>query len=547
MKSTIYHKNDIKTPGRLPMNPFIITPVFLIILFITIAFFGARIRPSGEKRGNTVVIAIADDPSSLNPVLTSEAVAAYIGNFIFSPLVNYDENLEIVPDLAESWEISDDGTRIILKLKKGIKWHDGVEMTASDCVFTFNKLLDPDTNTFNAGLFKVNNENITFKAIDRYTLEARLPAPFAPFFNNLTLISIIPEHILKDEDINRAPFNRNPIGTGAFRFREWRSSDSITLEANPDFHRGKPEISRIILKIIPSAEGRRIALLSGQVDVSGLTAECLFLMRRNMPEFIEVLRWESFVYFYFSYDLSNELFRDIRVRKAINYAIDNESIVKASLYDSGSPLHGPIPRSSWAYTGDVNKYEYNPEKAAELLEEAGWKVGPGGWRYKDGKKFSFQLTFKSQSQHSEAASIFIQSFLKDVGIEVKLQQLDLGALINSLYPGKYQSVVFNWVEPFDPDIYTEWHSTQMDDDGMNFMSYSNKEVDKLLEEARSTFDKKKRTELYHEIQKLIAEDAAYVFLGNEDAHVGVNKRLKGLPPPSPAGIWVYPEKVWVEE
>jgi peptide/nickel transport system substrate-binding protein len=537
---------DVGRLNRISLNPFIITPVFLIILFAVIALFGSRIQPAGEKRGDTLVIAIADDPSNLNPVLSSEAVAAYVNNFIFNSLAKYDENLEIVPDLAESWEVLDEGKRIILKLRKGIKWHDGNELTASDCVFTFNKLLAPDTNTFNAGLFKVDGENIIFTALDRYTLEAILPAPFAPFFNNLTLIGIIPEHILKDDDINKAVFNRNPVGTGAFVFREWRTSDSITLTANPDYHAGQPKIQRIILKIIPSSEGRRIALLSEQVDVSGLSAECLFLIRQNMPDYIDVMKWESTVYLYFSYDLTNDFFRDIRVRKAINYAIDNGSIVKASLYDSGSPIYGPIPRSSWAYTEDVNKYLYNPEKAKELLEEAGWLTGAGGWRYKDGKKFSFSLTFKSQSQHSEAAAIFIQSFLKDIGIEVKLQQLDLGALINSLYPGQYQSVVFNWVEPFDPDIYTEWHSSQMDDDGMNFMSYSNEKVDKLLEEARSTFDKNRRTELYHEIQKLIVEDAPYVFLGNEDSHVGVNRRVKGLPEPSPAGIWIYPERAWLE-
>jgi peptide/nickel transport system substrate-binding protein len=242
-------------------------------------------------------------------------------------------------------------------------------------------------------------------------------------------------------------------------------------------------------------------------------------------------------------DLTNDMFKDIRVRKAINYAVDTNIITKASRHGAGIPAYGPVPSASWAYDDTKAKYSYNPKKSRELLEQSGWIMKSDGYRYKDGKKFSFKLTFRSGSKSSEAACLYIQSYLKDIGIEVKLMQLDMGALIKSLNPGKYESVVFAWVEPFDPDVFTEWHSSQMGDKGMNFMSYSNKEVDTLLEQARSEFNRNKRKELYVKIQDKITDDAPYIFLYNDVSYFGVNKRVTGLPQSSSAGLWIRPEEI----
>lgn len=535
-----------KSAAQTCSNPAIFLSAFLPAI-IAILLTGCSPARSGDRSADVLRMALRGEPVQLNPILASDMGSIFVNGFIFNGLVRYDENLEIVPDLAESWEIEDGGKRIVFHLKKGVKWHDGKEFTAKDVVFTYQKTVDPSTNTFNAGLFKVGKENIKFHALDDYTVEAELPSPFAPFFNNLTLVPVAPEHLLKDQDVNRCDYNRSPVGTGPFKFVEWKTSDRVTLEANPEYFRGNPKLKRIEFRIIPSAEGARIALMSNQVDMAGLSAEDLFVIKhlKNFPSFVEIKKWDSFTYVYFSFDLTNPLFKDLKVRRAINYAINRDALVQTALHGFGSPIHGPIPIPSWAYTDHVGHYEYNPEKAKNLLDEAGWKPGGDGIREKDGKKLSFKVIYINGSRASESACIQMQSYLSSIGVQLKLQALDKGALIDSLYPHKFESVVFNWAEPFDPDIYTEWNSTQVEE-GMNFMSYSNPEVDVLLEKARESMDRETRKKLYHEIQKKIVEDAPYVWLWNQDSAMGVNQRVKGLSKPSPAGLLVDPEKVWVD-
>lgn len=522
---------------------------FFICLFLFLSTF-TGCSPKGADAGKRLVLryAISSDPRALNPILASEMASITVNSFLFNGLVKYDENLEIAPDLAESWDILDDGRRIVFHLRKDVKWHDGTPLKAEDVVFTMQKVLDPETNTFNAGLFKIDGKNIEFRAIDEHTMEAVLPKPFAPFLNNLTLSPIAPKHLLEKEDINKCDFNEKPVGTGPFKFVEWKTSDRVVLEANPGYFKGKPKLDRIEIRIIPSAEGSRIALLSQQIDMAGLSAEDLFILSHleKIPDHLQIHKWKDFTYFYFAFDLTNPLFSDKRVRQAMNYAIDRKTLVKTVLHGTGIPISGPIPAASWAYNKDVDNYDYNREKARELLDEAGWKLNSDGIREKDGRKLSFRVNYKNGSGSSEGACIQLQNYLKEVGIEIKLQALDFGALINSLYPDKFQSVVFDWVEPFDPDIFVEWHSSQCGADGMNFMTYKNPEVDVLLEKAREIQDREERKKLYFEIQQKIVADAPYVWLWNQEAAVGVNKRVKGLSRPNPAGLMLNPEKIWVE-
>lgn len=525
--------------------------ISIIVLFVVLLLsFLAGCSSKSNNAGNSQVLryAISSDPRALNPILASEMASITVNSFIFNSLVKYDENLEIVPDLAESWDVHNEGRRIVFHLRKNVKWHDGTPFTAEDVVWTMEKILDPETNTFNAGLFKIDGKNIEFRALDEYTVEAVLAKPFAPFLNNLTLAPVAPKHLLEKEDINKCDFNESPVGTGPFRFVEWKTSDRVVLKANPEYFGGQPRLDRIEIRIIPSAEGSRIALLSKQIDIAGLSAEDLFILShlKEIPEHLQIQKWKDFTYFYFAFDLTNPMFSDKRVRQAINYAIDRKTLVQTVLHGTGIPISGPIPAASWAYNKDVENYNYNKEKAKALLKEAGWIPNSDGIREKDGRKLSFRINYKNGSASSEGACIQIQNYLKDVGIEVKLQALDFGALINSLYPDKFQSVVFNWVEPFDPDIFTEWHSSQCGDEGMNFMTYKNPEVDVLLEKARETMNREERKALYFEIQKKITEDAPYVWLWNQEAAVGVNRRVKGLSKPSPAGLMLNPEKIWVE-
>lgn len=521
--------------------------VFFIFLLIVIIYgsFGCY---KYKMPSSTFVIGISADPMFLNPVLCTDMTSKMVNAYIFNTLLKYDENLKLTGDLAQRWECDKSGLVWTFYLKKGIKWHDGMPFSAKDVKFTFDKLLDPSTNTFNRGYFQINGKNIEFEVIDDLTVKAKLPEKMASFLSNLTIQGIIPEHILKGEDINRTQrcqFNSQPIGTGPYKFKYWRHSDHIMLEANNDYFKGSPKIPYVAFRIIPSNETRRLALQTQQIDYCDLTDQNINIIKNI--EYINIYKWLNFDYTYLGFDLTKPLFQDKLLRKAINYAIDKDKIVKATLKGLGEPATGPIAKSSWAYTENVPIYEYNPQKAKQLLNEAGWHLNKDGWMEKKGKIIEFTINYRSGRPHMEMAVVLIQDYLKDIGIKVNLRSCELSVLIRSCNPGDFEAVLLNWIEEtYDPDVvYVEWHSSMIGDQGLNFMSYKNPEADKLLDEAQREYNIEKRKELYYRFQYIVADDAPYIFLWNSMSVAGVNKRVKGLAPESPAGILLYPEKMFI--
>lgn len=519
----------------------------LLILILTTALILIPGCSGCRKPGppaNVLVYGLRSDPMFLNPIIASEMTSITVNSFIFNALLRYNEKMELEGDLAESWSASPDGRKITFTLRKGVTWHDGAPFTARDVKFTFDTLFEPSTNTYNRGLFQVDGKNPGVTVKDDLTVEFTLPKPSAPFISNIASLGIVPFHILKGSDINRGEFNWHPVGTGPFIYKEWKASEKVLLTANKAYFRGAPKLDGILLLIIPSAESRRIALMTGTIDVSTLSTEDLRAVK-DMKN-IEVYKWSQLCYYYLGFDLTKELFQDRKVRQAINYAIDKKRIVKAVLQGTGEVATGPIPIPSWAYTGDVEQYHYNPEKARSLLKEAGWTItGKDGTVEKEGKKLEFELRYPSGSPPCEKASVFIQNNLALAGIKADLRSTEFSALINTLNPGQFEAVIMDWIENPDPDCFVEWHSSQIGDKGMNFMSYSNKDVDRLLLEARETLNTKKRIELYSEFQKVLVDDAPYVFLWNPDAVVAINKRIQGFSKPGPAGIFIDPEKVYI--
>jgi peptide/nickel transport system substrate-binding protein len=520
-----------------------IPSLFAVILLITLhALSLSGCKKPGPPR-DVLLMAIRSDPMFLNPVIASEVTSITVNSFIFNSLLKFNENMEIAGDLAESWESQQKGRVWTFRLRKNVTWHDGEPFTAQDVKFTFDKLFDPSTNTYNRGLFQVDGKNPEVVVVDDHTVQFVLPRPFAPFISNLTALGIVPLHALKDKDINRCEFNWHPIGTGPFKFKEWKSSERLFLVANSAYFIGPPKLRGILLIIIPSAESRRIALMTDTVDISALSTEDLAALKKTTN--INVFKWSQFCYYYMGFDLTRELFKDRNVRKSINYAIDRKSIVKAVLRGTGTMATGPIPLPSWAYSPDVEMYDFNPDLARELLREAGWSPGRDRVMTKGDRKLEFELRYPSGSPPCEKASVFIQGYLMNVGIKVNLRATEFSALINFCNPGQFESVILDWSENQDPDCFTEWHSTQMGDKGMNFMSFNNREADRLLQAARETIDRDRRKALYRQFQKVVVDDAPYVFLWNPDYVVAVNKRVRGLPRPGPAGLFTDLEKIYL--
>ncbi|MFH1454227.1 MAG: peptide-binding protein [Armatimonadota bacterium] len=522
--------------------------IIILILLIAFIFMGYKqgwFKTSSDKT-QVLNLAIKSNPRTINPVMASDGTSMALCNLIFNPLVKFNENMEITGSLAEGWEISKDKKTWTFFLRKDVRWHDGTPFTARDVKFTFDKLYDENTNTFNRGMFIINNKPVDVKVIDDYKVQFTLPEVFAPFETYLTMLGIVPEHLLKDADINKCEFNNTPVGTGPYKLQAWHQGDKIILEANKDYFDGSPKIQQIVYKIMPSREAGKIALQRQEIDIySPLDEQDLKTL--NEYSFLKKYEAPEFDYYYLAFDLTNPVFKDIDVRRAINHAIDKEKLLNNVAPGMGDIINGPMPKASWAYTDNVIIYNYDPKKAEELLEKSGYKKGSDGIYEKDGKKLEFEIMYLQTNPRFHKIGVLIQSFLNTVGIKASLRSYETNVMYDKSYPGKFEAVIWDWFETPDPDCYTEWHSSQSGDDGMNYLSYSNPKVDKLLEQARTTYDRGERKKLYIEFQQIVSEDAAYVFLWSPRSVSGVNTRLKGYGKENPMGIFIYPEKLYLEK
>jgi|DewCreStandDraft_4_1066084.scaffolds.fasta_scaffold13331_2 peptide/nickel transport system substrate-binding protein len=499
--------------------------------------------------GDAIITASIGEPSTLNPVLASDSASHDIIGLVFNGLVKFDKDLNLIGDLAEKWDILEGGKIIVFYLKKGVKWHDGVEFTARDVKFTYDSFMNPMTKTAYRSLFEPIK---SVEIINDYKIKVTYKTVFAPALQYWGL-EIIPYHLLHDKDINTADFNRNPVGTGPYKFVKWQTADRIELVANENYFDGKPYISKYIYRVIPDQSVQFMEMISGGVDMMDLNSE-LYTTRANTEKFnknFNKYKITGFSYIYFGFNLNNELFKDKKVRKAINYAINKDEIIQGVKKGLAVRTTGPYIPGTWAYNNsdEVEKYDYNPELAKKLLAEAGFQYGKDGLLYKQDKKFQFTIITNQGNKEREEIATIIQQQLLKIGIKAEVRILAWNILITEFVDKKkFDAIVLGWSTGLDPDNYDTWHSSKTKEGEFNFISYKNLEVDKLLIEARTTFDIKKRAAAYKKIHKIIADDSPYVFLYSPFGLPAVHKRFHGIVP-APAGIgynftkWYVPQEL----
>ncbi|HEX9859866.1 MAG TPA: ABC transporter substrate-binding protein, partial [Nitrospirota bacterium] len=315
----------------------------------------------GPAEPSTLTIASTADAKRLMPMLATDTATSGISGRIFNGLTKYDKDINIAPELAESWDVSPGGLVITFHLRKDVRWQDGKPFTSADVLFTYNTLRDPKVATpYSDSLGPLDK----VEAPDDYTVKVTYKEPFAPALEAWGM-GIIPKHLLEGQDINTAEFNRHPVGTGPFRFSEWVTGERITLVANDDYFLGRPKTDRIVTRVIPETSTQFLELKAGGIDFMGLTP-VQYERQTGGEEFTRKfykLRYPDFVYTYMGYNLRDERFKDVRVRKALTYAIDTDSIIDGVLMGLGSPCTGPFPPKSWAYNADVKSYPHDVEKA----------------------------------------------------------------------------------------------------------------------------------------------------------------------------------------
>jgi peptide/nickel transport system substrate-binding protein len=500
---------------------------------------GPSVDEGGPAYGDTLVEASIGDISGLIPNITSDSASHEVGGLIYSNLVRTNKDLEVEGELAERWEISKDELTIIFHLRKGAKWHDGEEVTADDVDFTYRYMIDPKTPTAYAESFRQVRRA---EVMDRYTYRVTYEKPYAPGLLSWG-IWILPRHILEPAwkagvDLRTTQQNRHPIGSGPYRFVEWKTGEKIVLESNHDYFEGRPFINRVVYRIIPDSATIFMELKAKNIDMAGLTP-IQYRRQTDYPAFLKAFhryRYLANAYAYLGFNLRDQRFQDKRVRQAMAHAINKQEIIDGVLLGLGQPAVGPYKPGTWWYDGNVKTYPFDPERAKALLAEMGWRPGSDGILQKDGKPFSFTIRTNQGNLVRQQTAEIIQRRLRAIGIDVKIHIVEWAAFINTFIRKKdFEAIILGWGLGNDPDQYDIWDSKMTGPDQLNHISYSNPKVDELLEAGRRTFDQEKRKAIYGEFQKILAEDQPVVFLYVPDALPVVSSRVRGIEPAA-AGI-----------
>jgi peptide/nickel transport system substrate-binding protein len=465
----------------------------------------------------TVVVAFGQDAPSLDPQLSATSMAVNVSNTMFDTLVRRDtQTMNLVPGLAESWEIVDPVT-YVFKLREGVRFHNGEEFTASDVVFTFERLFENEDLTVRRHAVSTIE---SFEAIDDYTVQFNLKAPNAPFLARLPTFHIIPEDYIKA--VGGEEFNRQPVGTGPYKFVEWVHDDHLTLEANEDYWDGAPEIKHVQFKPIPEDSTRVAALLAGEVDViENVPAE-------DVPRLIkdEDVRLEMTTdnYHYFIQMNSNEPpFDNVLFRKAVNYAIDWDTILQLF---GGYAFRVPIPLIPGIFSYEENAdylmqfaYDYDPAKARELLAEAG---------YPDGVEVTLDVGSGRYPRFVEVAQA-VAAQLNDVGIQTNVRADEWLTFYERCYTNRECTMIlFVMGNPiYDPDHLMSIH---FDGERSTTRFFVTPELTELAQRGMKTVDSEERVQVYRDAIQLIMEQAAYVWGYGVERIYGVRADIAWKPP-----------------
>jgi len=505
---------------------------------------------ASREYGDTIIEGSIGEPSVLIPMLAGDASSHAIAGLVFNGLVKYDTDLTLIGDLAESWNISDDGLVITFFLKKGVKWTDGVEFTADDILFGFTTITDDKTPTAYSEDFK---QVVKAEVLDRYTFRVTYGKPFAPALASWGNLTVLPKHLLEGKDITKSELGRSPIGMGPYKLVRWTPGQEVVLESNHDYFEGRPFIDRFVYRIIPDPATMFLELKTGGVDLMGLTpaqytkqtVSAFFLDNYNKH------RYPVPSYTYLGFNLKREIFADKRVRQALAYGIDKKELVDGVLLGLGSPATGPYVPGTWPYNPDVKRYGHDNERALALLKEAGWEDrNDDGILDREGKDFAFTILTNMGNDTRLKAATIIQWRLKQLGIKVEIKTLEWATFINEFIDKRrFDAVILGWSLGLDPDQYDIWHSSKTKEKEFNFVGFDNKEVDELLERGRRSFDNEVRKKIYARVQDILAEEVPYIFLYVPDATPIIHNRFKGIEPAPLIGMkynfpeWYVPRKL----
>ena len=486
------------------------------LIALALIVLAACTRVGQEQHGpGTLIVGLRQEPISLNPLVLEGPSAFAVTEFLYSYLTNYDENGNIVPDLA-TYSVSSDAMQITYRLRHGVRWQDGTPLTSRDVVFSYEAVMNPANNLEERyGYDRV----ASVRATDAYTVVVRLKHPFSPilswFFGGDNNYAILPAHLLTGlPNLNHASFNAAPIGSGPYRLEHWDRGTRLTLQANSTYYAGKPAITNLLLPFIPDGSTMINELHTGEIDAAFLLDASRLNELRSIPNHRVVIT--PVPYFYgLSFNLTDPVLADRSVREAFALAIDRRSLTRKITQGAYDPDTGPRGLFTWAFDPKAWTLGYDPARAAALLTQDGWIPGADGIRVKAGHKLRLELILPAGSDMTARFATAIAAEERTVGIDVPMRRYERTQFISLEGPemqGHYQVSLYDYQAAEDPDAAWLLGCDQRSPRGFDISRYCNAKVDALLQQGAATFDRTKRIAAYRAVQQQIAYDLPYFFI-----------------------------------
>ena len=512
---------------------------------------GKAIEP---KSKDSIVYALTSSPTGIfNPLLNDTTYDDAVIDLTYNSLLSFDKNLNPKPELAKSYEISDDNLSITFKLKDNIKWSDGKTLTADDVAFTFTSLADKGYTGSKYGYVeklkgaKDYHEGSVDKiegieVIDKNTIKFTFAEPYSPGLTNLGSIGIIPKHIWGQVPIaqwkDKKDLLTKPVGTGPYEVVSFTEGQDVQLKRNDNYFDGDVKTEKFILKVTneDTATGE---LLNGTVDVIDASNLKNKDIKELESEGMDVTSYDSNLVQYMGFNLRDKKFQDKNLRQAFMYALDRNAMVDKLLEGNGQVVDTPMLPSSWSYPdkSTLNNYKYNKDKAKELLKQAGYedRDNNGIVEDKDGKELVVKLTYPTGNKLREQTAPIIQANLKDIGVKMELENMEFTALMDKVVANHdFELYLMGNNLSLDPDPKPYWHSTSASDEkgnsAWNISSFKNEKADQLIEQGISVSDQKQRKEIYSQFGKLLNDEVPWAYLYSQNIRKAYNPHLKDFKP-----------------
>lgn len=500
---------------------------FSLIISLTILSFRIYNRlPLKPVNGGEYIEGIIGQLNIINPIFNLPTeIETDINKLIFSGLVKW-KNGEIVPDLAEKWEIDQEGKVYTFYLKKNVFWHDGKKFSADDVIFTFQAIQNKKTNS----PLRNNFVNVKIEKVNEKTVKFFLEKPFSPFLTFLTF-GLLPKHLWQNElpeNFISSKLNTTPIGTGPFRFKKYLKNEKgeikgLVLEKNKNYYQKTPYLEKIIFKIFERPEDGFEALKTKQIE--GLS--CLNKEKEieNVPKFINFYQIPLSYYTAIFYNQKSEILKEKKIREALTLFIDKQKIIQE--IKNTEIIESAIINPKFIFK-KIKNYEHNPSLGIEILKNEGWQKKDKWLVNKKNKIFEIKLVTSDYPRHKKVAEI-IKNFLENQGIKVNLEILNKKNFEKAIKEKNYDILIYSIIEGYDPDPFSFWHSSQIEK-GLNLTNLKNIKIDALLEKARMTLNEEERKKYYQNFQEIISKEILAVFLYRRNFDYLIENKIKGFTP-----------------